>query len=63
MEKYISIFSFHNSLLEIEKNKNKDLSNKIILLNEKEKKLNEIIKKQEKLIMELMKYKLLIMKK
>jgi len=63
MEKYISIFSFHNSLLEIEKNKNEDLSNKIILLNEKEKKLNEIIKKQEKLIMELMKYKLLIMKK
>ena len=59
MDKYRSIFSFHTTLLDIEKAKNKKLNGKVIELNDKIKTLNEIIKKQEKLIMDLMKYKLL----
>ena len=59
MDKYTSIFSFHTTLLDIEKTKNKKLNDKVIELNDKIKKLNEIIKKQEKLILDLMKYKLL----
>ena len=63
MDKYTSIFSFHTTLLDIEKTKNKKLNGKVIELNQKIKTLDEIINKQEKLIMDLMKYKLLIKNK
>ena len=59
MDRYTSIFSFHTTLLDIEKAKNKKLNDKVIELNQKIKILDEIIKKQEKLILDLMKYKLL----